>query len=323
MFCKICGTENRPQSSFCANCGAKLTETVDNNNLEETPVITPGYDMSEPVEEEAYEYEEQPQKSKSVKVLIVLVVVLAVLLCGAAGVLLSKLLNPEGVGFSDNSSSAGEQQQEADEEDQEEEEKIKQEQKKCENIVKDLMDAVENENTDVIEEHLGFECGDADALAEKMAKTMADRFDCDYEALEKVSDKMMTEYFHGMESHIKETEKSDDDYIVTVSFTRLDKEAVIKEILKFDADDYRAELREEYENASKESEITLTYIEIEELVEQELIEKIIKMAEEKIADSKLITDELEFVVASDDSEWFIYTDASAFSDLEKELSIED
>lgn len=330
MFCKICGTENVPQAAFCENCGAKLSEGAPSQNNTTAALVTaPDYDMSEPVVEEMYEYEEKPKKKKSTVVLIVLIIVLAVLVCGAVGVLLSRMLSPEGVGFSDNSSSSGEQQQQDDGEEEEEDEEKKKEQIECENLVKDVMGAVENENTDVVEEHLGFECGDSDDLAEKMAKAMGEEFDCDHKALETVCEKMLTEYFHSMESHIKETEESSGEYIITVSFTRLDKEAVLGEILKFDADKYRDELREKYESTGAESEeaeeeeAALTDEEIEEKVEEELLEKIIKVAEEEIADAELITDELEFVVAEDEGEWFIYTDASAFSDLEKELTIEE
>ncbi len=325
MFCKICGTENVPQAAFCENCGAKLSEGAPSqNNMTATPVTAPDNDMSEPVVEEMYEYEEKPKKKKSTVVLIVLIIVLAVLVCGAVGVLLSRMLSPEGVGFSDNSTSSGEQQQQEDDgEEEEEDEEKKKEQIECENLVKDVMGAVENENTDVVEEHLGFECGDSDDLSEKMAKAMGEEFDCDHKALKKVSAKMLTEYFHSMESHIKETEESGGEYIITVSFTRLDKEAVLGEILKFDADKCRDELREKYESSDEESEKALTDEEIEEKVEAELLDKIIEMAEDKIADAELITDELEFVVAEDDGEWFIYTDASAFSDLEKELTIEE
>ncbi len=325
MFCKICGTENVPQAAFCENCGAKISESAPSQNSASAALVTaPDYDMSEPVVEEMYEYEEKPKKKKSTVVLIVLIIVLAVLVCGAVGVLLSRMLSPEGVGFSDNSSSSGEQQQQEDDgEEEEEDEEKKKEQIECENLVKDVMDAVENENTDVVEERLGFECGDSDTLAEKMAKAMGKEFDCDHKALKKVSAKMLTEYFHSMESHIKETEESGGEYIITVSFTRLDKEAVLKETLKFDADEYRDELREKYESSDEESEEALTHEEIEEKVEEELLEKIIKVAEEEIANAELITDELEFVVAEDEGEWFIYTDASAFSDLEKELTIEE
>lgn len=314
MFCKICGTENVPQALFCENCGAKLEENsaFENDKMIITEEVTPDYD--EPVEEEMYEDEEEPpKKSKSFKVLIILIIVLAMLICGAIGVLIA-MNQSDGGGFLEifGGSSSSSQQDDIDEEDKEDEEKT--EQTECEALVEDVLKAIENENPSVVEEHLGFECGDSKTLAVKMAKTIADRFDCDYEGLVESCEKVMKEYFDGMEIHIKDSEEVSGDYLITASFTRLDKEKILRNVLNFDADGFVGKIEEE-----TESDTVVT----EEEIEETLTEKIAEMIEEEMSEAELVKDELEFLIADDDGEWFIYTDECDFEVLENELTLEE
>lgn len=314
MFCKICGTENVPQALFCENCGAKLAESVAVDSVEITAVEA-DVDYAEEVEEEICEYEEEPpKKSKAVKTLIILIIVLAMLIGVVVGFVVIGNNGANFIGISNESSSSSQQSDNKgeDDKDKEDEEETDEDQKECESLVEDIMKAAENETPSVVEEHLRFECGDSKTLAEKMAKTIADEFDCDYEDLTEVCEKVTKEYFDSMEHRIKETEELSGDYLITVSFTRLDKEKILKNVLDFDADGFIEKLEKESDEELSEKEI-----------EEALVEKIVKIINDEMSDAELIKDDLEFLVANDDGEWFIYTDDSDFKVMEKELTLEE
>ena len=312
MFCKICGTENVSQAMCCENCGAKLEESSAFENTEVMTAVETDAEYSESVEEEMYEYEEEPpKKSKSFKALIILIIVLAMLVCGAVGVLIAMHLSGGTIEIFGGSSSSSQQ---SDDKDEEKEEEEKTEQTECESLVEDVLKAIENENPSVVEENLGFECGDSKTLATKMAKTIADEFDCDYEGLVEPCEKVTKEYFSTMETHIKESEEVSGDYIIKVSFTRLDKEKILKNVLEFDAAGVVEKIEEE-----TESDTVVT----EEEIEDVLVEKLAEVIEEEMSKAELVKEELEFLVADDDGEWFIYTDECDFEVLEEELTLEE
>lgn len=314
MLCKICGTENVSQAMFCENCGAKLEESSVFVGAEVATAEKADIDYSETIEEEMYEYEEEPpKKSKSVKVLIILIIVLAMLVCGAVGVLIAMHLSGGTIEIFGGSSSSSQQSDDKDKEDKEE---ADEEQTECESLVEDVLKAIENENPSVVEENLGFDCGDSKTLAVKMAKTIADEFGCSYDELVEPCEKVMKEYFNSMENHIKDSEKVSGDYVITVSFTRLDKEKILRKVLEFDAEGFVGKIEEEED---PESETVIT----EEAVEDALEDKIIEVIEEEMSKAELIKDEIEFLVANDDGEWFIYTDECDFEVLENELTLEE
>ena len=53
------------------------------------------------------------------------------------------------------------------------------------------------------------------------------------------------------------------------------------------------------------------------------MEKLAEVIEEEMSKAELVKDELEFLVADDDGEWFIYTDECDFEVLEEELTLEE
>lgn len=322
MFCKICGTNNVPHASFCENCGAKLgTDVVmgEPTELKTATFHTP---------EEIGESKPPEKKKKSTVVLIVLIIILVSLACVAAGVIwLAPLLSGQGIGIKGPESGLnGVQSQEESHEVKPDEEPVAKtdDQIKCENLVISVLEAVKNEETDIVEECLEFECGDKDDVAKKTAKMIADYFDCDYRDFDDISEKISEEYFHSMSCMIKSSQQENSKYVVKVIHTRFDKETVIDAILAFDAESFRTERTEEYAD-EYDDEDDIDYDEIEEQVEEDLVKKIIEIAEQEIENATVVDNELKFVVAydGDEEEWFILTDESEYSALEIEVAVED
>jgi|GEM_PF-4015735 len=327
MFCKICGTNNVPQAVFCENCGARISDDYTYSPARSyayAETEEPAQEYNEYEAEPIYEFEpdeEAPKKKINIP-LIVLLVLIGIIVCGLIGYFSWQLLSDNSIGINDNSASVSQEETEVEEQPQEEEvdAQTEKEKKLCKDLVIGVMEAVVEGNSEVVEEHLGFEVGTQDEMVAATSKRIAREFSFSGGEFDAASQKLVKEYYYGMDWRVTEVSEDRGEYVVVVSFTRLDKEEIEDELKEFDFEDYREDIEEEYrQNGTITDEMSNE--EIDQKLSAACSAKATEIVDSAISGAELIEDELEFTVAKDEGEWFIVKDKSIFGKLRKEMGI--
>ena len=327
MFCKICGTNNVPQAVFCENCGARMSD-----DYAQEPVLNYAYAGVEESAQEYNEYgsepiyefepdEDEPKKKTNIT-LIVLLVLIGIIVCGLIGYFSWQLLSNNSIGINDNSASVSQEETEEEEQPEEEEEDAQTEKEKnlCKDLVSSVMEAVVEGNSEVAEEHLGFEVGTKDEMWTATSKRIAREFSFNGGEFDAASQKLIKEYYYGMDWRVTEVSEDRGEYIVVVSLTRLDKEKIVDRLKEFDFEGYREDKEEEYrQNGIITDEMSDE--EIDQKLSAVCSAKATEIVDSVISGAELSEDELEFTVAQDEGEWFIVKDKSIFGKLRKEMGI--
>lgn len=317
MFCNICGAKNDKDAIFCKNCGLRLNDEIP---IEKAGTCDFKEEIIEPIVFDD-EKKEKPENKNMVK--IYAIIGACVIVFGILAYVISSIAAKNVVVHIKDYSSSYTQEEPIDEEEEAKKEEMKKQEKEnltlCKDMVKDLMDAVTGGQTKNVEKTLGFVCGDKNTLARYICDNLESEYIYDIDFSE-ASKSLTKEYFHSMGYTVTEAAKVGDEYIIKVSFTRLDIDKILRNMSDWDVYRVYNDIMEDYVYAGIIKE-EMSEDEKAAQMSDALTSAANSTMRNEISAADLTESELEFVVANDGDEWFIVREASFYKPLEKEMSV--